>query len=302
MHMHTHKHARTLSRKRAPAQTPSTQTCGRKRDTVLVPELTDAPRRLLLKLDCVWCAIIGDLITSPMITFDDDGTDDRPHIIVCGRSRRLGLFEECSTPHIEWVLYHLYRYWALTSSGTSRTAGCRTHVRAALSRIRAFSNNILWLCAAAESLPLGRIGRWSGREIARSALSLARSAQVERDNESCFFVLKVQLIRSNLRNGGLYEIAEVDRFTAQDLHVLLPNTTPGLRYGAVDATSGRNKTKATQKHADFVFTMEQFGSLDHNQLAHAGHDVILSVPNNKRAYGRCAIAQTKINKTRAVAG
>ncbi|GBP78434.1 hypothetical protein EVAR_63385_1 [Eumeta japonica] len=37
-------------------------------------------------------------------------------------------------------------------------------------------------------LPLGRIGRWSGREIARSALSLARSAQAERDNESCFFV------------------------------------------------------------------------------------------------------------------
>ncbi|GBP35006.1 hypothetical protein EVAR_28471_1 [Eumeta japonica] len=44
------------------------------------------------------------------------------------------------------------------------------------------------LCAAAVSLLLGRIGRWSGREIARSALSLACSAQAERDNESCFFV------------------------------------------------------------------------------------------------------------------
>ncbi|GBP16194.1 hypothetical protein EVAR_9907_1 [Eumeta japonica] len=57
--------------------------------------------------------------------------------------------------------------------------------------------------AAAVSLLLGRIGRWSGREIGssqaerlgqsclsipRSALSLARSAQVERDNESYFFV------------------------------------------------------------------------------------------------------------------
>ncbi|GBP35756.1 hypothetical protein EVAR_82691_1 [Eumeta japonica] len=39
------------------------------------------------------------------------------------------------------------------------------------------------LCAAAVSLLLGRIGRCSGREIARSALSLARSAQAERDNE-----------------------------------------------------------------------------------------------------------------------
>ncbi|GBP96842.1 hypothetical protein EVAR_69719_1 [Eumeta japonica] len=37
-------------------------------------------------------------------------------------------------------------------------------------------------------LELERIGRWTGREIARSALSLARSAQAERDNESCFFV------------------------------------------------------------------------------------------------------------------
>ncbi|GBP68597.1 Atrial natriuretic peptide receptor 1 [Eumeta japonica] len=43
------------------------------------------------------------------------------------------------------------------------------------------------LCAAAVSLVLGRIGRWSGREIARSALSFARSAQMERDNDSCFF-------------------------------------------------------------------------------------------------------------------
>ncbi|GBP30066.1 hypothetical protein EVAR_14583_1 [Eumeta japonica] len=46
------------------------------------------------------------------------------------------------------------------------------------------------LCAAAVSLLLGRIGRnghGSGREIASSELSLARSAQAERDNESCFF-------------------------------------------------------------------------------------------------------------------
>ncbi|GBP01390.1 hypothetical protein EVAR_74112_1 [Eumeta japonica] len=44
------------------------------------------------------------------------------------------------------------------------------------------------LCAAAVSLLLVRIGRWSGREIARSTLSLARSAQAERDNGSSFFV------------------------------------------------------------------------------------------------------------------
>ncbi|GBP15942.1 hypothetical protein EVAR_12526_1 [Eumeta japonica] len=58
-------------------------------------------------------------------------------------------------------------------------------------------------CAAAVSLLLGRIGRWSGREtdasqaerlspsclsIACSALSIAYSAQAERDNGSCFFV------------------------------------------------------------------------------------------------------------------
>ncbi|GBP80671.1 hypothetical protein EVAR_49836_1 [Eumeta japonica] len=43
------------------------------------------------------------------------------------------------------------------------------------------------LCAASVSLVLGRIDRWSGREIACSALSLTHSAQAERDNESCFF-------------------------------------------------------------------------------------------------------------------
>ncbi|GBP19388.1 hypothetical protein EVAR_12430_1 [Eumeta japonica] len=51
------------------------------------------------------------------------------------------------------------------------------------------------LCEAADSLLLGRIGRWSGKEIARSALSLARSAQAERDNESCFFVPAAGCVR-----------------------------------------------------------------------------------------------------------
>ncbi|GBP32443.1 Protein O-GlcNAcase [Eumeta japonica] len=59
------------------------------------------------------------------------------------------------------------------------------------------------LCATAVSLLLGRIGRWSGRDIdasqverlgrscfARSALSLARSVETKRDNESCFFSLE----------------------------------------------------------------------------------------------------------------
>ncbi|GBP76178.1 hypothetical protein EVAR_49975_1 [Eumeta japonica] len=51
------------------------------------------------------------------------------------------------------------------------------------------------LCAAAVSLLLlGRIGRWSGREIARSALSLERSAQAERDNESCFLCVQPAFI------------------------------------------------------------------------------------------------------------
>ncbi|GBP85176.1 Protein disconnected [Eumeta japonica] len=44
------------------------------------------------------------------------------------------------------------------------------------------------LCAAVVSLLLRGIGRWSGREIARSALSLEHSAQTERDNESCFYL------------------------------------------------------------------------------------------------------------------
>ncbi|GBP95628.1 hypothetical protein EVAR_67598_1 [Eumeta japonica] len=43
------------------------------------------------------------------------------------------------------------------------------------------------VCGLCLSCCLGRIGRWSGREIACSALSLAYPAQAERDNESCFF-------------------------------------------------------------------------------------------------------------------
>ncbi|GBP63376.1 3-ketoacyl-CoA thiolase, mitochondrial [Eumeta japonica] len=44
------------------------------------------------------------------------------------------------------------------------------------------------VCGLCLSLLLGHISRWSRREIARSALSLARSAQAERDNESCYFM------------------------------------------------------------------------------------------------------------------
>ncbi|GBP79821.1 hypothetical protein EVAR_61412_1 [Eumeta japonica] len=57
------------------------------------------------------------------------------------------------------------------------------------------------LCAAAVSLLLGRIGRWSGREITRSALSLARSAQAERDKESRFFVRAIYktLLRQTIK-------------------------------------------------------------------------------------------------------
>ncbi|GBP08052.1 hypothetical protein EVAR_2866_1 [Eumeta japonica] len=47
-------------------------------------------------------------------------------------------------------------------------------------RVNKLSDFVVRLCAAAVSLLLGRIGRWSGREIARSALSLAPSAQTLR--------------------------------------------------------------------------------------------------------------------------
>ncbi|GBP75246.1 hypothetical protein EVAR_45445_1 [Eumeta japonica] len=58
------------------------------------------------------------------------------------------------------------------------------------------------LCAAAVSLLLGRLGRWSGREIARSAFSLARSAQAERDNDSCFFVRAAGVHRFRANAGS----------------------------------------------------------------------------------------------------
>ncbi|GBP37741.1 hypothetical protein EVAR_29942_1 [Eumeta japonica] len=66
------------------------------------------------------------------------------------------------------------------------SAACRT--ARAPHRARLTKQFTCRLCAAAVSFLLGRIGRCSGREIARFALSLARSAQAERDNESCFFM------------------------------------------------------------------------------------------------------------------
>ncbi|GBP33265.1 hypothetical protein EVAR_5220_1 [Eumeta japonica] len=59
------------------------------------------------------------------------------------------------------------------------------------------------LCAATVSLLLGRIGLWSGREIAHSGLSLAHSAQAERDNELCFYQLSLSR-QCNERKGQSY--------------------------------------------------------------------------------------------------
>ncbi|GBP82594.1 hypothetical protein EVAR_69816_1 [Eumeta japonica] len=82
------------------------------------------------------------------------------------------------------------------------------------------SSNILFLpkrpaphrlrvgCVRPLSLFYSDIGRWGGREIARSALSLIRSAQAERDNESCIF-------NKNLNHGqwciisGTYEQCQI---------------------------------------------------------------------------------------------
>ncbi|GBP45732.1 Tudor domain-containing protein 7A [Eumeta japonica] len=59
------------------------------------------------------------------------------------------------------------------------------------------------LCAVVVPLLLGHIGRWNEREIARSPFSLALSAQVERDNESCFFTNRIKAARiSNLFSFG----------------------------------------------------------------------------------------------------
>ncbi|GBP71727.1 hypothetical protein EVAR_33140_1 [Eumeta japonica] len=77
------------------------------------------------------------------------------------------------------------------------------------------------------------MGRWSEREIdasqaqclsrsclsiARSALSLAHSAQAERDNESCFFAQKI-----NTRKGNENKAIE------QEFNATLPTPGPYLR-------------------------------------------------------------------------
>ncbi|GBP37362.1 hypothetical protein EVAR_22824_1 [Eumeta japonica] len=66
-------------------------------------------------------------------------------------------------------------------------ARCTRRLRTALVTYRnSMISMRVVVCGRCLSLLLGRIGRWSGRDITCSALSLARSAQAERDNESCF--------------------------------------------------------------------------------------------------------------------
>ncbi|GBP80722.1 hypothetical protein EVAR_57193_1 [Eumeta japonica] len=88
-----------------------------------------------------------------------------------------------------------------------------------LARDTGRKNEVIWLCAAAVSLLLGRVGRRSGREIARSALSLARSAQAERDNESCFFLrCDNRRARLSVIVGDCWWRGFVSPFTYHSLH------------------------------------------------------------------------------------
>ncbi|GBP38322.1 hypothetical protein EVAR_36274_1 [Eumeta japonica] len=91
------------------------------------------------------------------------------------------------------------------------------------------------LCAAAVSLLLGRIGRWSGREIARCALSLARSAQAERDNESCYFMIKISSVRTP--SSICYVPLKVGIFTDRSERFvyfrLSPRCVPAVRQGTL---------------------------------------------------------------------
>ncbi|GBP48316.1 hypothetical protein EVAR_34809_1 [Eumeta japonica] len=59
-------------------------------------------------------------------------------------------------------------------------------------------------CVRPLTLFYSDIGRWSGREIARSALSLARSVQAERDNESWFF------LRPRVHRMHLFSFMSID--------------------------------------------------------------------------------------------
>ncbi|GBP66613.1 hypothetical protein EVAR_50438_1 [Eumeta japonica] len=96
-----------------------------------------------------------------------------------------------------------------------------------------FSMRSNQLCAAAVSLVLGCIGRWCGREIGRSALSLARSAQAERDNESCFiaarrpaaprpasFYVSLKVIKASIAvlSSGSHRLLDIARTTLPDLN------------------------------------------------------------------------------------
>ncbi|GBP35218.1 hypothetical protein EVAR_18343_1 [Eumeta japonica] len=114
-----------------------------------------------------------------------------------GRDPRIKTSVSLTTPHSSSL--------RLEQNGAIRTkrsaCGPRGDQRFCASTTELIQQFTCRLCAAAVSLLFGRIGRWNGREIARSALSLARSAQAERDNESCFFIKRGRL-RLNLTKGG----------------------------------------------------------------------------------------------------
>ncbi|GBP94741.1 hypothetical protein EVAR_52817_1 [Eumeta japonica] len=77
--------------------------------------------------------------------------------------------------------------------------------------VSAYSSGEAVLCAAAVSLLLERIGRWSGRGIARSVFMLVRSAQAERDNESCFSCVQALIDLQDFITSKLSPLVTRDR-------------------------------------------------------------------------------------------
>ncbi|GBP20390.1 hypothetical protein EVAR_14639_1 [Eumeta japonica] len=114
------------------------------------------------------------------------------------------------------------------------------------------------LCAAAVSLLLGRIGRCSGRKIARSVFSFGRSPQAERDNESWFFCARADRSweRRKAFGGPLsrsvthryvterYTFSNSERYITPDqlIHESVVDTTNQYCASAVRANTGSQRS------------------------------------------------------------
>ncbi|GBP79897.1 hypothetical protein EVAR_63334_1 [Eumeta japonica] len=129
-----------------------------------------------------------------------------------------------------------------------------------------------------------RIGRWSGREIARSVLSLARSAQAERDNESCFFKAVIPCVKrlATMTERGFVK-AQSDNLPKIDAFMTTTYFANNHAFASAELRGWGPDTGSEDRHVFVRLTLRDENNSRTNSVKSHNYDKTYQIYGNSRS-------------------